>query len=123
MFFIALQISVFGLDVLILLRLSCLYLCTQVSYITFNTDLNLQSKKNTLPASVKCISLYMSLIMLWLLLLSECDKEQVVLLIVRTYLNVRNVVDLSCKFGKIISSVISGTLLFYIFYISVTPAT
>ena len=122
-FFVALQISVLGLGVLILLRLSCLYLCTQVSYITFNTDLNLQSKKNTLPASVKCISLYMSLIMLWLLLLSECDKEQVVLLIMRTDLNVRNVVDLSCKFGKIISSVISGTLLFYIFYISVTPAT
>ena len=65
----------------------------------------------------------MSLGMLWLLLLSECDKEQVVLLIMRTYLNVRNVVDLPCKFGKIISSVISGTLLFYIFYISVTPAT
>ena len=61
--------------------------------------------------------------MLWLLLLSECDKEQVVLLIMRTDLNVRNVVDLSCKFGKIISSVISVTLLFYIFYISVTPAT
>ena len=56
----------------------------------------------------------MSLIMLWLLLLSECDKEQVVLLIMRTDLNVRNVVDLSCEFGKIISSVISGTLLFYI---------
>ena len=62
----------------------------------------------------------MSLIMLWLLLLSECDKEQVVLLIMRTDLNVRNVVDFSCKFDKIISSVISGTLLFYIFYISVT---
>ena len=41
----------------------------------------------------------------------------------RIDLNVRNVVDLSCKFGKIISSVISSTLLFYIFYISVTPAT
>ena len=61
--------------------------------------------------------------MLGLLLLSECDKEHVVLLIMRTDLNVRNVVDLSCKFGKIISSVISGTLLFYIFYISVTPVT
>ena len=122
-FFVALQISVLGLGVLIVFRLSCLYPCTQVSYITFNTDLNLQRKKSTLSASVKCISLYMSLIMLWLLLLSECDKEQVVLLIMRTDLNVRNVGDLSGKFGKIISSVISGTLLFYIFYISVTPAT
>ena len=61
--------------------------------------------------------------MLWLLLLSECDKEQVVLLIMCTDLNVWNVVDLSCKFGKIMSSVFSGTLLFYIFFISVTPAT
>ena len=35
-----------GLGVLTLLRLPCLYLCTQVSYITFNTDLNLFCKKD-----------------------------------------------------------------------------
>jgi hypothetical protein len=41
----ALQMSVLLLIVLILLRFSLWHLCTHVSYVTFNTDLNLYSKK------------------------------------------------------------------------------
>ena len=53
------------------------YTCTQASYITFNTDLNLYCKKKNLLVSTKCPSLYMSHIMLWLFLLSECEIELV----------------------------------------------
>ena len=113
---------------LALLRLSCLYLCTQVSYITFNIDLILQEEK--MLVSAECISLYMSLIILWLLLLSECEKEHVLLFIIRTELNIGNVFvhgllqySGSPCFGIIISRVISAILSFYIFYISLRPAT
>ena len=104
------------------LRLSCLYLCTQVSYITFNTDLNLYCKKKNLLVSTKCTSLYMSHIMSWLLL-SECEKEHVLIFIIHIEPNIANVFHLSCKFSKIILRVISGTLTFYIFSMSLTPAT
>ena len=95
----ALQFSVLSIGVLILLRLSLLHLCTHVSYVTFNTDLNLYSKKKTLLVSPQCIITYLSLIILGLLLLSECEKEQIVLFIIRIYPNIGNVVDLSPKTG------------------------
>ena len=61
--------------------------------------------------------------MLGLFLLSECDKEQIVPFIVRINPNIANVIDLSLKFSKINSRVFCGTLLLYIFCISITPAT
>ena len=58
-----------------------------------------------------------------LLLLSCVQKEQILLLFIGTDPNVGNVVDSSCKFSKITSRVISGILSFYMFSISLTPAT
>jgi hypothetical protein len=57
----AFQISVISIGVIILLRLSLLHLCTHVSFVTFNTDLNLYSKKKTLLVSTQRISTYLSL--------------------------------------------------------------
>ena len=99
---------------------SLLHLCTHVSYVTFNTDLNLYDKKKTLLISTQCFLMYLSLTLLGLLL-CESKKEQIVLLIINP--DIGNVVDLSLKFNKIISRVISATLLLYIFCISITPAT
>ena len=53
-----------------------LYLFTHISYVTFNTDINMYSKKKTILASTLCISTYLSLIMLGLRFLSECENEQ-----------------------------------------------
>ena len=113
----ALQISVLSLGVFILLRLSL------VNYVTLNTDLNLYGKKKTLLISTQCILMYLSLTMLGLLLLSESEKEQIVLLIIRANPIIGNVVDVSLKFNKVISRFISATLSLYIVSISITSAT
>ena len=87
---------VLSLGVFILLRLSLLQMCTQVVYVTFNTDLNLHTKKRTLFVSIQCIS-KLSIIMLSLFLLSECEKELIVLFMIRMNPNIGNVIDLSLK--------------------------
>ena len=48
---------------------------------------------------------------LGLFLLSNCDNEQIVLSIILINPNIGNVIDLSLKYSKIVSRVISGTLL------------
>ena len=87
---------VLSLGVFILLRLSLLQMCTQVVYVTFNTDLNLHTKKRTLLVSTQCIS-KLSIFMLSLFLLSECEKELIVLFMIRMNPNIGNVIDLSLK--------------------------
>ena len=54
----ALQIFILSLGVFTLIRLSLLHLCTHVSYVTFNTDLNLYSKKKTKKISKIYIKIY-----------------------------------------------------------------
>ena len=49
----ALQIFILSIGVFTFIRLSLLHLCTRVSYVTFNTDLNLYSKKKTLLVSTQ----------------------------------------------------------------------
>ena len=49
----ALQIIILSLGVFSLLRFPILHLCAHVSYVTFNTDLNLYSKKKTLSVSTQ----------------------------------------------------------------------
>ena len=56
-------------------------------------------------------------------LINLCEKGQVLLFIIRTELNIGNAFDLSRKVNIIISRVISCTLSFSIFSISLTPAT
>ena len=113
-------ILIFGVFTLLM---PCLFhLCTHVSYATFNTNLNLYSKKKTLLISTECIPTYLSLKVLGLLILSECEKEQIVLLI--SLKNpIGNVIELLLQCNKTISRVISGTLPLYIFCISTTPVT
>ena len=48
---------------------------THVSYVTSNTDLNLYSKKIVFLLSTQCVSTYLSLVVLGLLIWSECQKE------------------------------------------------
>ena len=73
----ALQISVLSLGMLILLGVFLLHLCTHVSYVTFNTNLNLFSKKKNLLISTHWVLKYLTLIMLGLL--SDCENDQIVL--------------------------------------------
>ena len=117
------QILILSLGMFTLLRLFLLHICTHENYVAFNTDLTLCTKKKPLFFTKKCISTYLSLLVLGLLLLSECDKEQIVVFIVRINPNIDNAIDLSLKFSKIISRVFCGTLLLYKFCISITPAT
>ena len=102
-----------------------------MSYVAFNTDLNLYSKKKSL-VSTQCISTYFYLLVLGLILLRECGKEQILLFIIRmnpNFGNVNDVIDLSLKlidlplkFSKLISRAFSGTLPLYIFGVSITTA-
>ena len=94
-----------------------------VSYVTSNTNLNLYSKEKTLLISSECISTYLPLVTLGLLILSECEKEQIVLIISLNINTIGNVIALLLQCNKIIPRVISGTLPLYIFCVSTTPAT
>ena len=115
------QIFILGSGLVTLLWRSYLHLCSHVSYVAFNTNLNLYNKKKTIR-SPQCFWALLSLILLGLLL-SECGKEQILLLIIHTNPNFGSVVNLALKFSKIISWTIFCTLLIYMFSISVsTPA-
>ena len=118
----ALQMFILSFGVFTLLRTCLFHLCTHVSYVTFNTNLNLYSKEKTLLISSECISTYLSLVA-GLLILSECEKEQIVLIISLNINPIGNVIALLLQCNKIISRVISGTLPLYIFCVSATPAT
>ena len=117
------RIIVVGFGLFTLLRLSLLYICTRVIYVTFDTDLNLFNKKKSCLVSIRCISTYLSLVVLGMFILSECAVEQIILFIIRINPNIGNVVELSLKFSKIISRAISCGLPLYTCFISVTPAT
>ena len=110
----ALQMFILIFGVFTLLWPCPLHLCTHVSYVTSNTNLNLYSKKKILLISTECIPTYLSLKVLGLLILSECEKEQIVLLI--SLINpIGNVIELLLQCNKTILRVISGTLPLYIF--------
>ena len=118
----ALQMFILIFRVFTLLRPCLSHLCTHVSYVTFNTNLNLYGKKKTLLISTECIPTYLSLKVLGLLILSECEKEQIVLII--SLINpIGNVIELLLQRNTTISRDISGTLPLYIFCISTTPVT
>ena len=119
----ALKISILCFGVLTLLRLSLSYICTHVTYVTFDTDLNLCSMKKYWLISNQCTSTCVSFVASGLFISSECNNEQIVLFIICINPNIGNLIDLSLKLSKIISQVISGTLPLYIFCISVMPAT
>ena len=110
----------FGL--LILLRLSCLHLCNQVTYVTFNTNLNLYSKKKYISKSPQYIWLLLSIIMLGFLL-CEFPKEPIQIFIICINPYFASVVSLILKFSRIISWAIFDTLSIYIFAAAVILAS
>ena len=93
----ALQMFILSFGVFTLLRTCLFHLCTHVSYVTSNTNLNLYSKEKTLLISSECISTYLSLVALGLLILSECKKEQIVLIISLNINPIGNVIALLLK--------------------------
>ena len=114
-----LQILIIVSGVFALLCLSYINLFTRVSYVTFNTDLNIYNKKKTL-ALPQYIWIF-HLVSLGLLL-SECEKV-VILIIISRNIEFGIVLVFVIKFRRIISRTIFGSLLIYIFAIANTPAT
>ena len=87
----AIQISIFGSGLLILLMLSLLHLCTFVNYVSFNTELNLCRKKKTSLISSQSLTTYLLLNLLGFILLNEYEKEQIFLFIFYMIQNVGNI--------------------------------
>ena len=93
----AFQILFLTFGVIYLLWLFLLYLTTHVTYVNFNTNLNLYNKKTTCIVSIKSISTHLSFIALGLLS-CECEKEQLILLIIWFYPNCcKNLLNLLLK--------------------------
>ena len=72
------HVLLLGVGLSILLGLLCLNLCYRVRYVTFNTRLNLLSKRKPIPELYESGLSYFSVIMFGLFL-SECEKEQILL--------------------------------------------
>ena len=120
--FIIVQMLFLGVGLVTLLGLLYLSLCGSVRYVAFNTSLNLLSKniKKSLPRQSGLT--YFSFIML-ALFLSECEVEQIILIIISENLNFRWVAYFVLKFSKIISLAIFVLLSICLFSIAVTPAS
>ena len=102
--------------------LGLLYLSRCGNYVAFNTSLNLLSKNIKKSLSRQSGLTYFSFIML-ALFLSECEVEQIILIIISENLNFRWVAYFVLKFSKIISLAIFVLLSIYLFSIAVTPAS
>ena len=111
-----------GVGLVTLLGLLYLSLCGSVRYVAFNTSLNLLSKKIKEALSSQSGLTYFSFIML-ALFLSECEVEQIILIISSANLNFRWVAYFVLKFSKIISLAIFVLLSICLFSIAVTPAS
>ena len=114
------QILILGFGSVALLWLSYLHLCNHVRYVTFNTNLNLHCKNKTIK-SPQSIWTFLSVIM-FVFLLSQCEKDQILFFIIHTNSNFGSVIDLALKFSKIILWTIFGTIIIYIFSVADTPA-
>ena len=104
-----------------MLCFSYINLCTRVTYVSFNTDLNLYNKRKTL-ALPQYIWIFIFYLVLLGLLLSECERE-IILFIISPNIEFGIVLVFVIKFRRIISRTIFGSLLIYFFAIANTPAT
>ena len=100
-----------GVGLVTLLGLLYLSLCGSVRYVALNTSLNLLSKNIKKSLSRQSGLTYFSFIML-ALFLSECEVEQIILIIISENLNFRWVAYFVLKFSKII---LLAILFFYPF--------
>ena len=103
------QFFILGIGLCTLLWLYYLHLCSHMKYVTFNTNLNLYSKKKNILISPQCIWTFLSFIMQGLLL-CEGEFDQILLFIIRSNPNYGSIVDLALKFSKSISLVPSITV-------------
>ena len=111
-----------GVGLSILLDLLCLNLCYRVRYVTFNTRLNLLIKKKSIPELYESGLSYFSVIMFGLFL-SECEKEQILLIIIVANINFGWVAYFVLKLRKLISGAFFIILSICLFSIAVTPAS
>ena len=95
-----LHLFIFGIAVVALFFLFYFNICNNVRYVSFNTNLNLFSKKETMKTS---LSFRTSLLLIMLgLFLIECEKDQIILFIC-TNSNCVIVFDPTLTYIKIIS--------------------
>ena len=104
-----------------LLRLSFLHLCNHVKYVTFDTNLCTRHKVTTAKLP-DCFWSFWSLTMLGLLF-CECPDFPLVMFSISINSSCGSVVNLTLRFGKIMSCTIFCILSIYIYSISLTPAT
>jgi len=96
-------------------------LSTHVKYINLDTNLNTYNLKKTSVLSNKSISIRLCLL-LFAAVLCEFEKEQIILFISQSYPNfLNNTVEKLLKICKPTRSVISASLIVYIFSISFSP--
>ena len=115
------QYLILGISLIIMLYLSYLHMCYKVRYVSFNTNLNLYNKKSNLKPPPFCWW-YLSITMIGLLL-CECEKEQIIFLLIYMNPNLTFILDLALNFKKIIAWTLLGTLSILIFTLSVTPTS
>ena len=104
-----------------LLWLSLLHLCNHVKYVTFDTNLCTRRKETTAKLP-DCFWSFSSLIMLGLLF-CECPDFPLIMIILSINSSYGSVVNLTLRFGKIISQTIFSILSIYLYSIALTPAT
>ena len=112
------QICVFCFAIITMLWLMFLYICNNVRYVCFTTNLNLLTKKLThIPLNV--FPIFLSFFVLELLL--EPEENQVVHLFIYLNPNFGSLIDLLFKFSKIASSSIFTIVCLYIISLAITP--
>jgi len=117
------QILVFTIGVIVFLCIILSYFTMYVDYVKFNTNLNIYSKKSNNLIYIQSIPIILSIFPLLLLLL-ECEKEQLILLIYHLYPNIcSSIMDLVLKNRKVTANFISFISVLYIFSISYTQVS
>ena len=115
------QILILCSSLIILSWLTLLHLCSQVRYVAFNINLNIYNKKNISKSPHFCWWHLLSTMVL--LLLNECEKEQIFLFFICGNPNFDFVLGLALKFKKSLAFTLFSTSAIFIFSIAATPAT
>ena len=104
-----------------LLWLSLIQLCNHVKYVTFNT--NLCTRRIATTAKLPdCFWSFSSIIMLGLLF-CECPDFPLIMFTISVNSNFGSVVNLTLRFGKIMSRTIFSILCVFIYSLALTPVT
>ena len=119
-FYNVIQILALAAAIFTLLRLWYTNLCKSVRFVSFNTNLNLLNRKVFEPPR-QCILSCFWAILLGLLLI-ECNKDQILILIIIANLNLWCVVKFIVKFRKMILWFLYGLWFYCLFSVAFTPA-